>query len=245
VDVNLPPGGESWGIIRPHDFSKRPAYYAYETLIKHTAGFTYPVRRQQEPTHFIVGFQRPQGMTRVLWARTQAPVSISLPALAPSAKLVTATGEERAIRAQNGVYRIDLEGARCYGECYMGGPPVFVVEQGVSVEVLPTAPPATFLPTPTPTLTVTATLTPTLTPTATNTPEPTATYTPSPTPTMEPTATETAVPDPTATATPVWGEAEAFEVETAVVSNDLSGWYFLGSGLLLGLLLLFFIRRRP
>ncbi|MCZ7668302.1 MAG: hypothetical protein M5U34_14490 [Chloroflexi bacterium] len=26
VDVNIAPGEESWGLIRPYDFSKRPAF---------------------------------------------------------------------------------------------------------------------------------------------------------------------------------------------------------------------------
>jgi hypothetical protein len=235
VDVNLEAGGESWGIIRPHDFSKRPAYDAYDTLIKQTAGFVPPVRRQQDENYFVVAFQRPQGLTRILWSRVETPLGIELPALADTARLITATGQEYALTAQNGVYQVGLEGARCYEECYMGGAPVFVVEDGVTIERLPLAPPATFWPTPTPKPPATATPTPKLIATATGT---TATATPTP----EATATETAVPSATASATPM--AVEAVEVETAVVSNQLSGWYFLGSGLLLGLGLLLFIRRR-
>jgi hypothetical protein len=217
VDVNLPPGGESWGLIRPHDFSKRPAYYAYQTLIKHTAGFTYPVRRQQEPTHFIVGFQRPQGLTRVLWARGQAPVAVTLPATAESASLVTALGEVQTIRAEEGVYRLELAGARCYGECYMGGPPVFVVEPEISDE-----PP----------------------PTATAVSSPTATIPPPPgiTPSPEPTATATAVASPTPSPTPWPVVAEELAVDTG--PGPLVGLYALLAGLVLGLGLLLVVVRR-
>ena len=221
VDVNLPPGGESWGLIRPHDFSKRPAYYAYYTLIRQTADFIPPVLQQQEDNYFVVTFQRPQGLTRVLWSRIDAPVAVSLPATAESATLVTATGEARTIRAQGGAYRIDLEGARCYENCYLGGPPVFVVEQDDSVEIVPTATPAA-------------------TETATAAPE-TAETIPPAQPSDE-VVTETAVPSPTPTITLLL--AEEIEVETAVVVEQFSGWYLIGSGLLLALVLLFFWRRR-
>jgi hypothetical protein len=223
VDVNLPPGGESWGLIRPHDFSKRPAYYAYHTLIRQTADFIPPVLQQQEDNYFVVTFQRPQGMTRVLWSRLEAPVAVSLPATAESATLVTATGEARTIRAQEGAYRIELEGARCYGNCYMGGPPIFVVEQDDSVEILPAATPS-----------VTETATPASAATAVTTP---ANAQPS-----DEVVTEPAVVPPEPTAPLLL--AEEIEVETAVTPNNLSGWYFLGSGLLLGLGLFFIWRRR-
>ena len=218
VDVNLPPGGESWGLIRPHDFSKRPAYFAYKTLIEHTAGFVPPVQQQQDALYQLVTFERPQGLTRVLWARGQTPVSVTLPATAESATLVTALGDMQTIQPQaDGTYRIELAGARCYEGCYMGGPPVFVVEPEWSPEPLPTAT-AVSSPTPTPL------------------PE----ITPSPEPTV---AAPTPSPIPSPTPLPVVVEEMVAEVETAVFS-DLMGWYVLGSGLFLGLGLFWLWRRR-
>ena len=217
VDVNLPPGGESWGLVRPHDFSKRPAYYAYHTLIRQMADFIPPVRQQQGDLYQLVTFERPQGLTRVLWARGQAPVAVTLPATAESASLVTALGEVQTIRAEEGVYRLELAGARCYGECYMGGPPVFVVEPEISSE-----PP----------------------PTATAVPSPTATITPPPgiTPSPEPTATATAVASPTPSPTP-W-PVVAEELAVATGPGPLVGLYALLAGLVLGLGLLLVWRRQ-
>lgn len=227
VDVNLPPGGESWGLIRPHDFSKRPAFYAYKTTIEHLSGFTYPIRREQSGTHYLFTFQRPQGVTRVMWARTQQPVTLQVPALAESALLVQTTGEATSITPVNGRYEIALEGARCYGECYMGGPPLFLVEEGVSGDpgsstqqpgvAQPTATTATVQATAT--VTVTATTAATATATATTVP-PTATATSSPTasPTATATATATAVP-PTETPVPTeTAVAEVASVPTAVAT---------------------------
>ncbi|MCA9933689.1 MAG: hypothetical protein KC415_07195, partial [Anaerolineales bacterium] len=45
VDIHLPPGGESWGLLRP-DKSLRPAYFAYKTMVDQLSGFTNPVTVQ-------------------------------------------------------------------------------------------------------------------------------------------------------------------------------------------------------
>ena len=239
VDINIAPGEESWGLVRPdsQSFSKRPAYYAYQTTIKYLSGFTYPVQRQRLDSYYIFTFNRPTGVTRVLWARNQAAVTVDVPALRESALLVTATGAESVVGAENGFYRIQLEGARCNGECLMGGPPVFLVEEGVSTEAVPTAAPPTAVP---PTATaemaeVTATATSevvnvaVLTPTATFPPatatlipptaRPTETTTATPTETVTPTETPSATPTATATDT---ATATMAPTETATATPTVS-----------------------
>ena len=89
---------------------------------------TYPVGRQRTADFYSFTFNRPEGVTRVLWARRGNDVTLQLPALAGEALLVSATGEERTLRAVNGFYRVQLGGARCAPACDIGGPPVFVVE---------------------------------------------------------------------------------------------------------------------
>lgn len=225
VDVNLPPGGESWGLIRPHDFSRRPAYFAYQTTIDYLAGFTYPILRQQSGNHYLFTFNRPQGVTRLMWAKTAAATTLRVPALADRALLVQTNGEAIEIVPEAGFYQIQLAGARCHGECLMGGPPIFLVEEGVQADNGPVAPPVVSSPTPGPdesTLTPTAPPSETVSPTETavpptNTPTPTSTptQTASPLPTS-PTATtilptETPPPTQTAAATEI-----ALIVETAV-----------------------------
>jgi hypothetical protein len=225
VDINMSPGDESWGLIRPVDFSKRPAYFAYQNTIKYLGGFSYPLQRERAAGYYVVSFPRSQGLTRVLWARTTAPVSLNVPALAASALLVDAVTDERTVlTAQNGFYAIKLDGARCHQECLIGGPPLFLVEEGVEVSAIPTAvPPAAVLPTDTtpsatagasPLVTGAMTSTPTSTPTGTATPTDTLTPTPSDTPRLEP--TETATPSPSLTAT------SELRVETATPSPEKS-----------------------
>jgi len=149
----------------------------------------------------------------VLWARTAAAATVSLPALAPQGRLIDQTGAERIIEPVNGLYSFTLPGARCadeYAGCIIGGTTYLLVEneEGQAAE----------LPTPTPdeanmladALTPAATVelplptaTPTPTPTGTPVPSPTATPTPTPTATPTPTPTSTHTPTPTPSATPM------------------------------------------
>jgi hypothetical protein len=119
LDILLPEGGESFGILRP-DGSRRPAFDAYRTTVRYLGGFTYPVGRQRTADFYSFTFNRPEGVTRILWARRAADVTVQLPALADEARLVSATGEEQALRAVGGFYRVRLRGARCVPACDVG-----------------------------------------------------------------------------------------------------------------------------
>jgi len=265
LDILLPVGGESFGILRP-DASRRPAFDAYQTTVRYLGGFTYPVGRQRTADFYSFTFKRPEGLTRVLWARRAADVTVQLPALAGEALLVSATGEERPLRAVGGFYQVRLGGARCAPACDIGGPPVFVVEQVSRPDEVATAV-ATINPTTVTLATVTATATPNATATTlalSATPTETATTTPSPsaTPTASPTATATLTPSPTTTATvtaipaaterPATGAPGASASEGANSAVDAIGggtavasWLFIGAGLLLaGLLGVAVVRRR-
>ena len=227
IDINISPGDESWGLIRPYDFSKRPAFFAYQNTIKYLAGFTYPVQREQGGNYTIVRFNRPQGATRVLWARTASSVTLTVPALAESGLLVDPiTGAETPITPTGGNYSISLAGARCAGECYMGGAPVFLVEAGVSGEGGAASPPVvSAVGAATPgagTGSGQTTAVPTDTPAPTETPYPTATnMMPQPLPSKTPTATSTAVP-PTETPTETPPATEVAAVPTAAETADVA-----------------------
>jgi hypothetical protein len=266
LDILLPEGGESFGILRP-DASRRPAFDAYGTTVRYLGGFTYPVGRQRTADFYSFTFNRPEGVTRVLWARRAAEVTVQLPALADGALLVSATGEEQPLRAVGGFYRLRLGGARCAPACDIGGPPVFVVES-VDDEARATAVPTI---NPTTVVLATATATPTANATATTlalsaTPTTTATTTPMPsaTPTASPTATATLTPSPTvtptATATAAAATAAAATAAAATAATDaptaeasdaavggaaVASWLFIGAGVVLaGVLGVAFLRRR-
>lgn len=257
IDIHLPPGGESWGLLRPDGSkSQRPSYTAFKTMTTYLGGFTEPVQAQQTADYFMVTFSQPTKVTRVLWSRKLAAVTVPVTALTDTAQLVNVTGHMEWITAENGVYTIRLDGGRCYNdECYIGGPPLFLVENHVVAETPPPIQAALALATITPTPLIPATATPTDTPS----PTPTATHTPTPLPSATPTATAmpsatatppaTMTPVPTATPLAVRETAVFTPVSTAapVVGTGISpqvGWWLLGSGLVLGVFLLMLGRRR-
>ena len=181
-----PPGYEPYGLVRS-DGSRRPAFEAMRAVITHFAG-AREAGMDRTPTRSIVTLDRGERTTRVLWARGEADVPVSLPALAPQATLVTHRGETRIITPVDGAYRLTLPAALCADPlhgCAVGGAPLIIVEDAPAAmgSPLPTLAPA---PTLTPTVTPSPTPTSTPTATATATPPPTATLASSPTPTQTP-----------------------------------------------------------
>jgi hypothetical protein len=221
-DAGLPPGGEPFGLLRP-DGSRRPAFEAYKLITTHYAGTT-TAREERHGLYELVTLSRGELTTRVLWARTGSEVQVSLPALAPGARLIDQSGAEQQINAEEGQYTLTLPGARCadeYAGCIIGGTTYLLVEE-TSGSLAPTAtsipmPTATAVETPTVGISATvgalvdgtvATLPPTPSPTNTSPPTeaptrtPTATMTPTNTPTSTPTSTPTATPTSTSTPAP-------------------------------------------
>ncbi|MEW5986961.1 MAG: hypothetical protein AB1791_10040 [Chloroflexota bacterium] len=242
IDIQLPPGGESFGLLRP-DFSKRPAFFAYQTLIHYLSGFSQ-ARQETQPGYFIVTFSRPSGSTRVLWARGTAVATVRLPAAQDAALVVSATGAQYQVVARDGQYTLSLEGAHCDGECIIGGPPIFLVEGELPPAALPTVTPGPILPTATPDpaaiLTATATLTATITPTASVTPSPS----PTATPTARPTQTATATPFPTVTVTATASAIPTPPPTPPSPAQRPVGLWFIAAGVGLGILLLLYSTRK-
>ena len=220
VDAGLPPGGEPFGVLRP-DGSRRPAFDAYRLITTHYAG-TISAREDRYPLYIMVTLDRGALTTRVLWTRTASAATISLPALAPTARLIDQTGAEQVIEPIDGWHTFTLPGARCADPldgCIIGGTTYLLIEgtdsppppeeeesatpvptesQTEAGQLTPTLPPATAMPTQplTPTATPLPTDTPPPTEMPTETPLPIATSTPTTTPLPIPTVTETATPTP-------------------------------------------------
>ncbi len=199
-------GEEPFGLIRS-DHSRRPAFDAYRLITTYYAG-TISAREERQTRHIVVTLEQDARTTRVLWARTQANATVSLPAIAARARLIDQSGAEQVIEPAGGNYTLTLPGARCppvspdadipHPPCIIGGKTYLLVE-----EVGGTPPPtgtAALVPTASFTVTTTATpadLTVTLSPSPTVTPTP-----PIPTETPTPTTTPTVTPAPSPTATP-------------------------------------------
>jgi hypothetical protein len=211
IDILLPEGGESFGILRP-DYTRRPAYLAYLTTIRLLQGFDGPVEMQQTDDYFVVSFRKDNQLIRILWSRKDRALQLAVPALADQGELVDYSGRALAVNAINGSYQITLDGARCNDACDIGGPPLFLVEEGVpsadadlNIQATPLRATLTATPEITPTFTPwpTNTATPTQTPTATLTPTMTPTFTPTATNTATATIPPTSAIDPTIVPSPV------------------------------------------
>jgi len=131
IDIHLPPGGESYGLLRP-DLSRRPAFDAYKVVTQYLSGFTR-TRLETRAGYYVATFEQPDRLTRVLWTRTEKQQFARIPANSTRAIIVQATGETDVIRAEDGFYRLTLDEARCDDECLMGGPPLILVEEIVRI----------------------------------------------------------------------------------------------------------------
>lgn len=250
MDAGLPPGGEPFGLIRP-DYSRRPAYEAFRLITTHYAG-TQSAQAVREPLFYQVTLNRGAQTTRVLWARTSATVTVTIPALAEEGLLVAQTGETQPVQPVDGHYTLTLPGARCPAEspecpvnhvpCIIGGPTYLLVEAGTGEpapgQVMGPPPEPTSETEPEPTSSPSApppTTAPTAAPTAT--PSPTPTPTPSPTPTVTPilTSTPTTTPLPLPTAAPTLTPAPG----PPPITNPISATRVLSlvSAILLGLII--------
>jgi hypothetical protein len=224
MDAGLPVGGESFGLLRP-DHSRRPAYTAYCLVTRHYAG-TRSARIVRQPSLTQVTLDRGERTTRVFWARTEAEVSLTVPALAAQATLIDQEGNTQMLDGSSGSYTLNLPGARCADEtlgCIIGGPTYLLVEEApasgagapsvdealppveanatpLATSTLRPTPPGS---TPPPILTASATPSPSPSPSASPTASPTWTATASPTTSPSATPSPSPVPPPTVTPTPV------------------------------------------
>jgi hypothetical protein len=215
MDNDLQPNFEPFGIMRP-DYSHRPAYDAYRLITTHYAD-TASAREDRQSPYTAVTLDRGNLTTRVFWARTEADVTVSVPALSAQARLIDQTGAEQVIEPADGQYTLTLPGARCADTrgCIIGGTTYLLIEENSSTPSptetstpIPTEPTATSpldTPTPLPTATATPTPLPTDTPPPSPTPLPTDTPTPTPVPTPTPLPTPTPWPSaPTVPTPPAW-----------------------------------------
>lgn len=201
-------GGEAFGLLRA-DGSERPAYRAYQMVVREFSGFVY-ARRVSEETHPLIDYVRltfEDKVTHVAWARTERTATLIIPARSEQATLIDLEGHRWLVKPQGGIYRVVVGGAECTDPqegCLIGGAPWLLVEEEVPNALNETPPSVQVeeggeLPTPDPAMlmTMTAQAQPTSTPTAT--PSPSATPLPVPTQTPSPLPLTTDTPTPQAT----------------------------------------------
>ncbi len=123
---------EPYGLLRGDD-SRRPAFTAFQVVTTYLRDFR-SARREQSGTINAVTFDRGSATTTVVWTTGLSRARASVRAVASEALLVNERGETQRIRAQGGVYVLDLPGATCLNgrECLIGGAPRLLVEQGAA-----------------------------------------------------------------------------------------------------------------
>jgi hypothetical protein len=123
---------EAWGLIRA-DGTRRPGYFALQTVIKYFSGAT-AIQRYKNAYATMVVFTEPGRNVYVVWNRTRKAQYAYIQAADPNNPNITEvsmTGEER--RLQQGelvdnTYELYLP--PCQGSCDIQGAPRILIQQG-------------------------------------------------------------------------------------------------------------------
>lgn len=112
-DWSLPPGAESFGLIRA-DETRRPAFESWRMVIAQMNGVTR-AEAVQSPTLTVVRMERDDGNTVIAaWARTADPVMLQIGASSESAHLIDQLGAIIPVIPVQSGYTIQLSGAVCH-----------------------------------------------------------------------------------------------------------------------------------
>ena len=148
-DQELPPGGESFGILSPADQSPRPAFATWATVIDQLSDVE-AARRAAVRRVDAVHFTHRDGLREslLLWARTDAPATVRVTATADKAHWIDQYGGVALLRPVDGFYTLHLPGARCnpVDGCAVGGPAWLLVQPPgeISVQVVGETRPLSF-----------------------------------------------------------------------------------------------------
>ncbi len=122
-DQQLPPGGESFGILSPADQSPRPAFDAWKMVIRYFNGAEQAQRAQSERVDVVKLTHSDGQQTLAMWARTGESAQIEISATGEKAHFVDQYGNITLVRPVDGLYRLALPGAVCNSVdgCAVGG----------------------------------------------------------------------------------------------------------------------------
>lgn len=136
-DWTLPPGAESFGLIRA-DESLRPAYTAWGTVIREMSGAARAAYTQTDSAA-LVRIDRADGQVLwVAWARGEAPVVLRLPPTGESGQLSDAYGNIVTVAGDAQGITLALPPASCNRRdgCAVGGMPALLLQPAAEGEVL-------------------------------------------------------------------------------------------------------------
>lgn len=120
---------QPFGLLRG-DKSYRPGFAAYQVVTQYMAGFQQAQRFVDGDVNVVI-LDQGDKTTTVIWNTAPTVRYARLNAITPQALLVDETGQTQSIVAQQGQYHLELAPAECSsGDCFIGGSPLLVVEQG-------------------------------------------------------------------------------------------------------------------
>lgn len=137
-DQQLPPGGESFGILSPADQTPRPAFDTWAAVVRHLDGVDQARRAHSDLTDAVRLSYADEHETLVMWARTDAAVELQIKAVAEKAQLIDQYGNISILRPVDGIYTVMLPPARCndVDGCAVGGPVYMLVQPPGASEVI-------------------------------------------------------------------------------------------------------------
>jgi hypothetical protein len=121
-DWSLPPGAESFGLLRA-DESRRPAFDTWAMVIAQMTGVESAELAQSAGAN-VVRLRRGDGQEVIVaWARTEQAAEVQIAASENEAQFIDQYGNMMEIRPFNGSYRLALPGAVCnpVDRCPVGG----------------------------------------------------------------------------------------------------------------------------
>ncbi len=137
-DQELPPGGETFGILRPNDQSPRPAFEAWHTVAVRF-GAVISAQRHSTPTVDSVLIERGDGaQVLALWARTGDDVAITV--RAEGGQVYGQLDANTPVQAVDGETELTLPAANCNGDdpavpCPVGGAVTLIETPGTPLTV--------------------------------------------------------------------------------------------------------------
>jgi len=122
-DQALPAGAESFGITVPSTGLPRPAYHAYQMVVKQFADVTSATLYQTEQVSIVQMQVADNHILSVMWARKDSPASIDITATSDKAYQLDTYGNMTLLRPVDEIYTLVLEPARCTETdgCFIGG----------------------------------------------------------------------------------------------------------------------------
>ena len=134
-DQQLPPGGESFGLLIPRTDPEgplipRPGFHAWQTVIRYYNGVESARLAQNDRVNAVQITHDNARMTLVAWSRFDRSTALEVSATADKAYLIDLYGNQTIIRPENGVYRLHLPNATCEDDegCVVGGMPVIFTQ---------------------------------------------------------------------------------------------------------------------